>query len=462
MATDAIDQPDSTINVTTEGAVATIVIDAGPVNLFTPTMLVELLRAGRKLAADDALKVVVIESRNPDFFIAHFDVATLLRDPGGSTERPTALNAFGAMCETYRTMPAVTIAKIAGRVGGGGSEFAMACDMRFGELGKAVVNQMEVPLGILPGGGGTQRLTQLVGYARAAELILGGIDLDAATGEQWGYFNRSLPAGEIDDYVASIVNRIASFPLSAVRLAKQSMLAGVPDPQRGLLEESYLFSQLVASPSATNTMATFLEHGGQQPSVERKIAALSGTLSTRDRLVDLLRAELDTYLITASRPEVRTASTRCAPWSGDDVTAHLVATFQRFTAMLQQSRAGDYTAPFGRDDLSAENLAAVANLEGDPLTLLGRAVTEFCELVDDPMELMAHQMGPIPVLVQISFGLSDLVLHHDDLLAAVGERYEPPTKTLFPVVAAWTDVIGFSELEGADDVWSTLLTVSGR
>ena len=95
-------------------------------------------------------------------------------------------------------MPKITIAQIEGRVGGGGCELIQAFDMRFGVVDKTVINQMEVPLGILPGGGGTQRLPRLLGRGRALEIVLGGEDLDAATAERWGLLNRAFAANEIE------------------------------------------------------------------------------------------------------------------------------------------------------------------------------------------------------------------------------------------------------------------------
>ena len=87
------------------------------------------------------------------------------------------------MCENFSRMDTVTLAQIEGRVGGGGSELAMAFDMRFGVLGRTRINQMEVPIGILPGGSGTQSLPRLVGRGRALEIILGAEDLDAERAE---------------------------------------------------------------------------------------------------------------------------------------------------------------------------------------------------------------------------------------------------------------------------------------
>ena len=176
----------------------------------------------------------MFQSANPDFFIAHFDVEALLQFPiDQPAKREEQPNEFHQMCERVRTMPKATIAKIAGRVGGGGSEFAASCDMRFGAIGVTKVNQMEVGLGILPGGTGTQRLPRLVGRGRALEIILGSDDLDAVTAERWGYLNRALQPMELDTFVDNLALRIASFPPEAVAHAKRSVLNAERMPTRG-------------------------------------------------------------------------------------------------------------------------------------------------------------------------------------------------------------------------------------
>jgi enoyl-CoA hydratase/carnithine racemase len=114
------------------------------------------------------------------------------------------------MCEAFRTMPKATIAVIEGRVGGGGSELALSCDMRFAALGQAVLNQPEVALGIIPGGTGTARLGRLAGRSRALEIILGCADFDAATAERFGWVNRALPPDELWPFVDRLAARIAS------------------------------------------------------------------------------------------------------------------------------------------------------------------------------------------------------------------------------------------------------------
>ena len=211
------------LNVTIEGRIAWVTVDAPPINVITLPLYGELAALSKELEADPGLTVVVLKSADPDFFLAHFDVGAILRIPTDApAERDPELNPFHAMCERFRTMDKVTIAQIEGRVGGGGSELSASCDMRFGVRGKTKINQMEVPLGILPGGTGTQRLPRLVGRGRAMEIVLGGDDLDAETAERWGYLNRIFEAGEIGPFVAALARRIATFPVEAVRLAKES------------------------------------------------------------------------------------------------------------------------------------------------------------------------------------------------------------------------------------------------
>ena len=206
----------SLLRVRQDGGVLVAAIDNPPLNVMTLELYQELVAFSAEVAADDSVRVVVLESRDPMFFVAHFDVEVLLGlDVAAPARRAPDLNAFHEMCERFRTMPKATIAKLAGRVGGGGSELALSCDMRFGALGRTVVNQMEVALGILPGGTGTQRLPRLVGRGRALEIILGSDDLDAATAERWGYLNRALAAEELDGFVDRLARRIAAFPPAA-------------------------------------------------------------------------------------------------------------------------------------------------------------------------------------------------------------------------------------------------------
>lgn len=269
-----------TLRVRIADHVAVATIDAPPVNVMTLTMLRDLLAFGHAVAADDEVRVVVLRSAHPDFFIAHFDVEVLVGMPTDTspteappTNRSARPNRFRELCDLFASMPKPTIAEIAGRVGGGGFELSSACDMRFGALDRTVINQMEVPLGILPGGGGTQRLPRMAGTGRAMEIVLGGVDVDAATAEAWGLLNRALPPAELTAHVDALAHRIAGFPPGAVRLAKASVRNAEHLPlAEGLDVESDLFADTLRLPGTNARMRRYLERGGQTRDVELAVA----------------------------------------------------------------------------------------------------------------------------------------------------------------------------------------------
>ena len=267
------------IEVAVAGRVAVVTISNPPVNVITMALLSELNALSAALKADADLTVVVMRSADPDFFLAHFDVAAILARPVGfEPQRDAQLKPFHALCERFRTMNKVIIGQIEGRVGGGGAELAASFDMRFGVRGKTKINQMEVPLGILPGGTGTQRLPRLLGRGRALEVILGGDDLDAETAERWGYLNRIFEADEIGPFVERLAKRIGSFPPPAVRLAKESVNATEKPWLDGLFEEAYLFERLMRTDEARRNMQRFLDIGGQTRDGELRINELNAEL----------------------------------------------------------------------------------------------------------------------------------------------------------------------------------------
>lgn len=271
---------DQVLQVATDGGVCVATIDAPPLNVMTWSLFRALSDLVAAVEGDADVRVLVLRSADPEFFIAHFDVEVLVGMPiDGEATRPTELGAFHLMCERLRTMNTVTIAEIAGRVGGGGAELAASCDMRFGALGRMTLNQMEVPIGILPGGSGTQQIPRLVGRGRAMEIVLGGVDIDAETADRWGWLNRALPADELTPFVDALAGRIAGFPAPAVAAAKRSVLNAERLPVgEGLLEEQYLFQQLMRTPQAQTRMRAFLDAGGQTRGGESRVADLTGEL----------------------------------------------------------------------------------------------------------------------------------------------------------------------------------------
>ena len=268
------------LTVTVRDGVATVLIDNPPINLMTSGLFRSLAKVSVDLSKDDEVRVVVLRSANPEFFIAHFDVTAILEFPtnGEAVEEPE-LGGFDRMCEAYRTMDKVTIAELRGRVGGGGAELSSACDMRFGDLETFQWNQMEVPLGILPGGGGTQRIPRLIGIGRTMEVVLGADDVDAETAERWGFLNRAMSGDSLSAYVDALATRIASFPSAAVREAKRAVNASVERSlDEGLKYESYLFQVLLRDVDAQPSMRQYLDAGGQTRDVELRIGSVMGEL----------------------------------------------------------------------------------------------------------------------------------------------------------------------------------------
>jgi enoyl-CoA hydratase/carnithine racemase len=259
----------STLRVTVDKAVASITIDHGELNLMDMTMLEDLDRVGRQLEADPAVKVVVLQSANPEFFIAHADINVITRLPATPPVRQERLGWVHAVLDRFRTMPKATIAKIQGRCRGGGSELALACDMRFAEIGRAVLCQPEVGVGIIPGAGGSVRLPRLVGRGRALEIILGCGDFPAEVAERYGYVNRALPAGEIDFFVQYLAQRIAGFPAETIALAKQAVHMGDDGMEDGLVREELMFLESVHTATAQHRMAAALASGMQTPLIEK-------------------------------------------------------------------------------------------------------------------------------------------------------------------------------------------------
>ena len=266
------------LKITVDRGVATVLIDNPPINLFDMPMIEEMIRLGHELEADDDVRVVIFESANPDFFIAHVDVTLIQQLPEVGPDRPTTLSFFHEMLEKFRTMSKVTIGKINGRARGGGSELLLALDMRFAAHG-AVLSQPEVAMGIIPGGGGSARLPRLVGRGRALEIVLGCDDITAEVAERYGYINRALPPEELAPFVERLAHRIASFPAEAIALAKSAVDSGegMTTPE-ALLEEEHCFNQALATQAARDGMQKFMELGGQTREVELELGENIGKL----------------------------------------------------------------------------------------------------------------------------------------------------------------------------------------
>jgi enoyl-CoA hydratase/carnithine racemase len=251
-----------------KSGVACATIDNPPINLLDLRLMAELDRLEAELRVDDDVRVVVFDSANPDFFIAHYDIRDLIARCGPAPAPLVTLKRFHALLERYRQLPKPTIAIIEGGARGAGSEFALALDMRFAALGRATLGQPEVALGLIPGGGGTQHLPRLLGRGRALEVVLGCAPFDAETAERYGWVNRALPADELRPFVMRLAARIASFPADATARAKLAVDTGLLEMHRGLIKEADLFNASLADPACERLMRAFMTAGGQTRNVE--------------------------------------------------------------------------------------------------------------------------------------------------------------------------------------------------
>ncbi len=197
-----------------------VTFDHPPINTITATTVAELAELVTLIEEDPDLKVVEFSSANPDFFLAHYDVEN---DPGRTAALgvgPTGLPAWTDVLVRISRLPVVSICAIRGRARGAGSEFILACDLRFASRENTVLGQFEVGIGVVPGGAPMARLARLVGRGRALEILLVADDLDGPRAERYGYVNRVIADTELDDEVAGMASRLARFDREAIARTK--------------------------------------------------------------------------------------------------------------------------------------------------------------------------------------------------------------------------------------------------
>jgi enoyl-CoA hydratase/carnithine racemase len=197
-----------------------VTFDHPPINTITATTAAELAELVGLIERDPDLNVVVFDSANPNFYLAHYDVEN---DPGKTAALgvgPTGLPHWNDVLVRLARAPVVSIAAIRGRARGAGSEFVLACDLRFASRENTTLGQLEVGIGVIPGGGPMARLARLVGRGRALEILLVADDFDGPRAEQYGYVNRLIADDRLDDEVEAIASRVARFDHDAIARTK--------------------------------------------------------------------------------------------------------------------------------------------------------------------------------------------------------------------------------------------------
>lgn len=266
-----------TLTRTDRDGIAVITFDHPPINLVDRDLVIDLLKLAQALEDDRQTRVVIFRSANPDFFLAHFDLSSR-----GASKPPTPLpegqaSVLSQLFSRYSRLPQVTIGELRGRARGAGSEFLLALDMRFASRERAVLGQPEAALGIIPGAGGTVRLTQLLGRARALEVCLGCADFDAELAERYGWINRAVADSEIETFVDEQARRIALFPESGIAHIKGLVDQLSAADGAGLVDESQRFAAAMTAPDTAGRMRWMAANGGSSDSpIERDMGTLLG------------------------------------------------------------------------------------------------------------------------------------------------------------------------------------------
>jgi enoyl-CoA hydratase/carnithine racemase len=262
-----------TLNVSAEGAVVFAEIAAPPMNLLGPELVRDLVSLIQRAEDDDTVKVLVFTSADPDYFISHVDLTRI----GEYRAEAAKLTGEASIALLFRHLSAsrlVSIAQIEGRVRAAGSEFVLACDMRFAARESAIFGQFEPAFGVVPGGGAAQHLTRLMGRGRALEVMLSAEDYDADLAERYGWINRALPAEALDDFVRSLAQRIAGFPAAGHVAVKERVNAISLAPVEEFRRDSELFGEGVRRPEAQSRIGAAIKRGLQTPDAELDVSRL--------------------------------------------------------------------------------------------------------------------------------------------------------------------------------------------
>jgi enoyl-CoA hydratase/carnithine racemase len=266
-----------TLKVRKDGAVLFAEIAAPPMNLLGPALVRDLVSLIQQAEADGTFRVLVFKSADPEYFIAHVDV-TRIGEYREATAKLTGEASLGLVFRYLSASHLITIAQVEGRVRGAGSEFVLACDMCFAAQETAIFSQPETGFGLIPGGGGIQHLSRLMGRGRALEVMLSAEDYNAELAERYGWINRALPASALGDFVRSLAHRIARLPAAGLVAVKDRVNAFALAPADEYRRDSDLFLERARSPEAEGRIKDAVPRGFQTRDGELDLAALVGGL----------------------------------------------------------------------------------------------------------------------------------------------------------------------------------------
>jgi enoyl-CoA hydratase/carnithine racemase len=271
-----------TIKTRAASGVLFATFDHPPINLIGPALVRDLVDLLDGLEHDEDISVVVFASADTEFFLPHVDI-NHVADYTQETARigGSASGSLGGLLRRLSEMRQITIAKIEGIARGAGSEFVLACDMRFASRERAVFGQIEAGLGAVPGAGAIQHLARLLGRGRAMEVILSSGDYDADLAERYGWVNRSIPQSDLGPFVEALASRIAKFPAPGLIAGKRRVNDLTLPPLSDVRTDAALFQETIRQPRAQARTKELLAGGMQtRGGLEREFAEALGRLQS--------------------------------------------------------------------------------------------------------------------------------------------------------------------------------------
>ncbi|MCJ1463379.1 hypothetical protein MMC07_001986 [Pseudocyphellaria aurata] len=250
-----------TISTSVKGGVLRATVNNPPINVFDDKLSTDFLALINSLKTQPAIKVVILASANPDFWITHFDIRLFsqtqkLSPSGNVTEVRSRIISID---DAISSLPVIFIAEINGRVTGAGGESAARFDIRYAGPG-ARLSQFEVGFNAMPGAGGLQYLVKLIGRARALEYILSGRTVDARTAAAIGWVNRAFGTGhELRVETDALAQRIASFSGLALAAIKRRINAASQPSAESIAADGAETTKLIAQPASQAALARYLK-----------------------------------------------------------------------------------------------------------------------------------------------------------------------------------------------------------
>jgi enoyl-CoA hydratase len=244
-----------------EDGVAVLTLDRPPMNAIDEAVVRGLVDATVELAADDTVRAVVIRSAVEGVFMAGADLTTIT---GVDASQVETIVQVQAALTAFAELPQPTVAAINGHALGGGCELALACDFRFMARNHGLIGQPEVRLGLIPGAGGTQRITRLLGPGRAASYLMKGLQVGADNAERDGLVHFAVDEHALEQRAVDFAAGLARQAPLALRAIKRAIrAAGTPD---GYRMERDGFREVLLSEDAQTGVAAFF--AGDRPRFE--------------------------------------------------------------------------------------------------------------------------------------------------------------------------------------------------